>query len=240
MGPPVRRRGRRRPPRPAQPAAHHPAPEPGTDAGRSLPAATGAQAGPCPDRPDSRDARLDRPPRPDPPPSEPAGVPVPDHRTGHPPLRTRPAWRAGPHRRQEARPDPRRRRPRDPPRREGRHLHGVPPTRRRVLPRPRHHPHRTRPHRQRLGLPSRPAPGTSNSSRSPPKRSRTCTSKTAAAAPGAWRRSASRTSSSWSSSCRRHREPREPWTGKSRARSRGFVHLKERFSSTFTSWQIDS
>lgn len=52
----------------------------------------------------------------------------------------------------------RRRRPlpprlqRNPPGREGHHLRGLPHSRGRVLPPPGHHPHRTRPHRQRLGL----------------------------------------------------------------------------------------
>ncbi len=58
--------------------------------------------------------------------------------------------------------------------------------------------------------PSRPAPATSSSSRLPPTRCARCTSKTAAAEPGAWTRSASLTSNTWSSSCNRPAPTRAP------------------------------
>jgi transposase InsO family protein len=71
-----------------------------------VPSAPGPQARPAPHRSDPGPARLDRAPRPGPPRPEPPVLPGPAHRTGHPPLRTRPPRRAGPRGRQETRPDP--------------------------------------------------------------------------------------------------------------------------------------
>ena len=105
-----RARGHRRAGRSLQPSPSQPGPDRSGGRGADRGAASRPPARAGADRRDPAAGSLDGAPGADPARHAAAGLAGPAHRAGDPPLRTRPARRAGPRRRQEDRPAPRRRR----------------------------------------------------------------------------------------------------------------------------------